>query len=120
MAIVYIGRPRVRTDPGIFRQGGGGGPGQSDKKKLTVFFVLFLSSVILQKSNGHFKEIFHFSSFQRGSNIFQGGPNAYSLLETNITCNFPGESPRPDPSESALGAVFYASPNVSLVSKLAQ
>ena len=37
-----------------FRQGGQGGPGQSDKKALTFFFVLFLL-------------------FWRGSNIFQGG-----------------------------------------------
>ena len=54
-----------------FRQGGGG-PGQSDKKALTAVF--FSPQLILQKSNGQFNEIYHFSRFQRGSNIFQGGP----------------------------------------------
>ena len=49
------------VDSGIFAGGGGGGGGSrlsSDNG--------FLSLV-------NFKEIYHFSRFQRGSNIFQGG-----------------------------------------------
>ena len=63
----------------------------------------------------NFKEIYHFSRFQRGSNIFQGGGGgggggSYRLfpLETHITCDFPGggggSGPPvpPPPSGSAL------------------
>ena len=49
---------------------GGGGPGQSDKKSSDNVFFFFLSSA---SQMVHFKEIYHFSRFQRGSNIFQGG-----------------------------------------------
>ena len=66
-----------------------GGPGQSDKKKANVFFVLFLVLSLFYRSQMvNFEEIYHFSRFQRGSNIFQGGggsnvsqgcPIAYSL-----------------------------------------
>ena len=41
----------------------------------------------------NFKEIYHFSRFQRGSNIFQGGgggSNCLSPIESHITCDFPG------------------------------
>ena len=70
---------------------GVGGPGQSDKKSSDVFFF-FSPHFILQKSNGHF------SRFQRGSNIFQGGgsnffqgrSNSLFPIETHITCDFPG------------------------------
>ena len=62
-----------------FRQGGGGGgPGQSDKKALTTLFFLFF--LVLSLFHGsqmvNFRGIYHFSRFQRGSNIFQwgGGP----------------------------------------------
>ena len=64
------------------------------------------------------KEIYNFSRFQRGSNIFQGGPtfsggggggggggsNCFFPIETHITCDFPGGSraPVPPPSGSAL------------------
>ena len=48
-----------------------GGSGQTDKKALTTFF--FSPQLILHKSNGEFQKI-SFSRFQRGSNIFQGGP----------------------------------------------
>ena len=47
-----------------FRQGGGG-PGQSDN----VFLVL---SLFYRSQMVNFKETFHFSRFERGSNIFQG------------------------------------------------
>ena len=63
------------TDPGIFVRGG---PGQSDKKSS--------GNVIYRSQMVKFKENYHFSRLQRGSNIFQGGPtfsrggpNAYSL-----------------------------------------
>ena len=61
-----------------FRQGGG--PGQSDKKSfdnvffIFLFFLYFSPQLILQKSNGQFQRNRSFSRFQRGSNIFQGGP----------------------------------------------
>ena len=55
-----------------------GGPGQSDKKALTTLFFFFSPQLIIQKSNGQFQaEIYHFSRFQRGSNIFQGGSNFF-------------------------------------------
>ena len=69
-----------------------GGPGQSDKKKAltTLFFFLFfflVLSLFYRSQIVNFKEIDHFSRFQSGSNIFQGGPTfsrgggpiAYSL-----------------------------------------
>ena len=98
-----------------FRQGGGG-PGQPDKKSsdnvLFFFFFLFSPQLILQKSNGQF----HFSRFQRGSNIIQGGggggvqllpggSNCLFPIETHITCDFPGgggSGPPVPPSGSAL------------------
>ena len=67
----------------------------------------------------HFKEIYHFSRFQRGSNIFQGGgsklfpggvgSNCLFPIETHITCDFPGVggpdplSPPLDPHLNGLG-----------------
>ena len=54
----------------------------------------------------NFKGIYHFSRFQRGSNIFQGGggggptfsrggSNCLFPIETHITCDFPGGGPDP-------------------------
>ena len=71
------------ADPGI--SVGGGGPGQTDKKDLTTFFFSFLFfffffffflvlSLFYRSQMANFKEIYHFSRFKRGSNIFQGGP----------------------------------------------
>ena len=77
-----------------FRQGG---PGQSDKKssdKVVVFLffcfflcVFFVLSLFYRSQMVNFKEIYDFSRFLRGSNIFQGegptfsrgDPIAYSL-----------------------------------------
>ena len=58
--------------------GGGGGPGQSHKKSsdvvVVVFFFFFLVLSLFYRSQMvNFKENYHFSRFQRGSNIFQGG-----------------------------------------------
>ena len=63
----------------------------------------------------NFEENYHFSRFQRGSNIFQGrggggggggggsnffqgggGSNCLYPIETHITCDFPGGSGPPD------------------------
>ena len=53
----------------------------------------------------NFEENYHFSRFQRGSNIFHGGgvqlfPGGFNSLypiETHITSGFPGGSGPPDP-----------------------
>ena len=96
-----------------FRQGGGG-PGQSDKKSPdNVFFFFFLVLSLFYRSKMvNFNYIYHFSRFQRGSNIFQGGPtffqggsNCLFPIETHITCDFPGgggSGPPVPPSGSAL------------------
>ena len=72
----------------------------------------------------NFKEIHHFSRFQRGSNIFQGGGGNFfqgggnffqgggskcSIIETHITCDFPGGGgPDPlDPHLPPLGLFFF-------------
>ena len=71
------------ADPGIFVRGG---PGQSDTKKSSdnVFFFFLVLSLIYRSQMVNFKEIYHFSRFQRGSNIFQGGvqlfPGGVQLL----------------------------------------
>ena len=61
------------TDPGIFVRGG---PGQSDKKSSDIFFFLVLS-LFYRSQMVNFKETYHFSKFQRESNIFQGGSNFF-------------------------------------------
>ena len=49
----------------------------------------------------NFRDIYHFSRFQRGSTIFQGvqlspgGSNCLFPIETHITCDFPGGGPDP-------------------------
>ena len=77
------------------------------KKALTFFFFFFffffcsfLVLILFYRSQMvNFKEIYHFSRFQRGSNIFQGGggsnffqgwSNSLFPIETHITCDFPG------------------------------
>ena len=91
----------------------GGGPGQSDKKKLWqgFFFFCLVLSLFYRSQMVNFKEIYHFSRFQRGptfsrggSDFFQGGSdffqgggsNCLFLIETHITCDFPGGG-GPDP-----------------------
>ena len=64
-------------DPGIFANGV---QVSLTKKALTfvvVFFVIFflVLSLFYRSQMVNFKEIYHFLRFQRGSNIFQGGPN---------------------------------------------
>ena len=86
------------------------------KKALTFFWVFFfVLSLFYQSQMVNFKEIFHFSRFKRGSNIFQGGSNFFQRgsnclfpIEAHITCDFPGggvrtpSPPPPPPSGSAL------------------
>ena len=79
-----------------FLSGGGGGAGQTGKKSPdNVFFFFFFFFLVLslfyRSKMVNFKEIYHFSRFQRGptfsrggggSNFFQGGgggPIPYSL-----------------------------------------
>ena len=73
------------ADPGIFVTGG---PGQSNKKSSdNGLFVFLVLSLFYRSQMVNFKEIYHFSRFQRGSKTFQGGvqlfpgggPIAYSL-----------------------------------------
>ena len=62
-----------------FRQGGGGSRSVWQKKSSdNVFFFFFFAlfylvlSLFYRSQMVNFKEIYHFSRFQRGSNIFQG------------------------------------------------
>ena len=65
----------------------------------------------------NFKEIYHFSRFQRGSNFFQGGggggptfskegggggSNCLFPIETHISCDFPGGSGTPPPPSGSV------------------
>ena len=86
------------ADPGIFVRGG---PCQSDQKSFFLVLSLFYRSQMV-----NFKEIYHFSRFHRGSNIFQGGGGVQLLpggsnclfpIETHITSDFPGGSGPPVP-----------------------
>ena len=113
--IIHGGRSESGRYPNMrghrnFRQGGG--PGQPYKKSSdNVFCVcvcVFLSpQLIFRSQTVNFKEIYDFSRFQRGSNIFQGGVLLFPggsiclfSIETNITCDFPGggvRTPCPPP-----------------------
>ena len=77
---VYLGIPGTRplfmrkhTRFQEFSSGGGGGgvPGQSDKKSSDNVFFLVLS-LFYRSQMVNLKEIYHFSRFQKGSNILQG------------------------------------------------
>ena len=65
------------------------------KKALTRFFFLVIS-LFYRSQIVNFKENYHFSRFQRGSNICRGrgeskgGSNCLFPIETHITCDFPG------------------------------
>ena len=113
------------ADPGVFVRGGGGQVRQA-KKALTTFFFSFFFFLVLslfyRSKMVNFKEIYHFSRFQRGptfsrggggSNFFQGGgggSNSLFPIETHITSDFPGwgvRTPCP-PSGSALDNATYS------------
>ena len=66
------------------------------KTALTTFFFFFLVLSLFYRSQMvNFKEIYHFSRFQRvptfsrGVKLFPGGSNCLILIETHITCDFP-------------------------------
>ena len=93
------------ADPGIFTRGWGGGGVQVNltKKALTTFFFLVLS-LFYRCQMVNFKEIIIFqgsrggSTFSRGGvQLFPGGggSNCLFLIETHITCDFPGGGPDP-------------------------
>ena len=67
----------------------------------------------------NFKGIYHFSRFQRGSNIFQGGvqlfpggSNCLFPIETHITCDFPGGGGGPDPLSPPLDPHLQSMMNI--------
>ena len=81
------------ADPGIFVRGV---QVNQIKKALTTLFFL-VHSLFYRSQLVNFKENYHFSRFQRGSNIFQGGgsnfcqgggSNCLFPIETHITCDF--------------------------------
>ena len=100
--------------------GGGGGPGQSDKKSSDNFFFssfFLVLSLFYRSRMVNFKENYHFSRFQRGSNIFQGGgggsnffqgggSNCLFPIETHITCDFPGGLRTPVPRSGSALAIL--------------
>ena len=47
------------------------------KKSSDVFFFFLVLSLFYRSQLVNFKDIYHFSRFQRGSNIFQGGSNFF-------------------------------------------
>ena len=73
------------------------------------FFISFCTQLILQFIEGvqwfDYRENYTFPRIQRGSYIFQGGPNFCQgggvliiiSKETHITCDFPGGSGPPIP-----------------------
>ena len=63
-----------------FSSGGGGVQVSLSKKALTTFFFFLVLSLFYRSQMVNFKEIYHFSSFQRGSNIFQGGGGGVKLF----------------------------------------
>ena len=103
--------------------GGGGGGGGSrsiwQKKIWRFFFCFFLVLSLFYRSQMvNFKDNYHLSRFQRGSNIFQGGPtfsrgggvqlliayrNPYNLWFSRGGGGGGGFGPPVPPSGSALG-----------------
>ena len=73
-----------------FRQPGGGGG-----VVVCLCFAFFLVLGLVYRSHlVNFKEKYHFSRFWRGSKFFQGGDGGSRCLfpiETQITCDCPGE-----------------------------
>ena len=94
------------------------------KKALTFFFCFFflVLSLFYQSQMVNFKEIYHFSRFQRGSNIFQGGGSNFfkggPIAYSHITCDFPGGSGPPVPPSGSALALNNISIVLSFISEL--
>ena len=71
LSIIHLNQSTC-ADPGIFVRGG---PGQKISSDNIFFFVVL--SLFYRSQMVNFKEIYHFSRFKRGSNIFQGGSNFF-------------------------------------------
>ena len=82
------------ADPGFFVNGG---PGHSIWQKKSPDNVFLVLSLFYWSQMVNFEENYHFSRFQRGSNIFQGGGGLTFSKGVHITCDFPGGSGPPDP-----------------------
>ena len=73
----------------------------------------------------NFKEIYLFSRFQSGSNIFQGGPtffqgesNCLFPIETHITCDVPPLDPHLLINKSTLCLLVLSPHNMNFVNRL--
>ena len=101
---------RIQEFPSGWGGGGGGGVQVILKKKAPTTFYFFLI-ILFSPQLVNFKENYHFSRFQRGSNIsrggggvqhfpgWRGGSNCLFPIEIHITCDFPGS---PDPLSPTL------------------
>ena len=76
-----------------------GGSSQSDKKSSdNIFFFFLVLSLFYRSQMVNFKEIYHFSRFQRVSDIFQGGTTfcrgggSNCLFPMNVGQNIPGQT----------------------------
>ena len=68
--------PKIVRDHARIQEFSSGGVQVSLTKKSSdnVFFFFLVLSLLYRSQIDQFKEIYHFSWFQRRSNIFQGGP----------------------------------------------
>ena len=106
------------ADQGIFVSWGGGGggagcPGRLAKKALTLIFFFVVLSLFYRSQMVNLKEIYLFSRFQRGSNIFRGGGGGATFSRgvqllipyrnpSNLWFSRGVRTPCPPPSGSAL------------------
>ena len=68
------------ADPGIFVRGVQVNPTKKKSSEIVFFFSFFSPHLLILSYRiqlVNFKDIYHFSRFQRGSNIFQGGPTFF-------------------------------------------
>ena len=81
-----------------FSSGGGGGsrsgqPGKKSSDKVFFLFFFLVLSLFYRRQMVNFKEIDHFSRFQRGSNIFQGGGGPTFSREGGVQLLIPYRNP---------------------------
>ena len=109
--ILTVGKHGTDARIQIFSSGEGEGPGQSDKKALTMIFLVL--SLFYRSQMVNFKEIYRFSRLQMGSNFFQG----IQLFPGGVQLLIPYRNPYnlwfsrggAPTSGSALGAALTAS-----------